>query len=207
MGALAHAVTVGAKLRGIVQTSAFVETSPASANPGQPTVPVKENPYREARERARMRRKIVVPEGDTQDLRTAVADLLLLMNRAETLSSRIADEEIPSEPVAFDTAEEADAPAHVMSREDYSQRISQETFQPALAEIGAPAQSSPNAYEQPLRIDPDETVRASVDSSYDPATRERVAAGLVTFHGGMTVPKVAPFILEPSRRPVLETED
>jgi hypothetical protein len=206
MGALAHAVTVGAKLRGIVQTSAFVETSPASANPGQPTVPVKENPYREARERARARRKIVVPEGDTQDLRAAVADLLLLMNRAETLSSRIADEEIPSEPAAFDTAEETDVQAHVMSREDYSQRISQEAFQPELAQVGAPAAPSLDTYEQPLRINPAETVRASVDS-YDPATRERVAAGLVTFHGGMTVPKVAPFILEPSSRPALETED
>lgn len=206
MGALAHAVTVGAKLRGIVQTSAFVETSPASANPSQPTVPVKENPYREARERARMRRKIVVPQAETQDLRTAVADLLLLMNRAETLSTRIADEEISSEPVAFDMAEEMDVPAHVMSRKDYSQRISQEVFQPVLAEIGAPAVSSPNTYDQPLRINSSENVRASVDS-YDPATRERVAAGLVTFHGGMTVPKVAPFILEPSKRPALEAED
>lgn len=199
MGAFAQAAIVSEKLKAILPPapSAYVR----SVN-DLPSGAPRPNPYREARLRRMMRRQAVHSESEVANLKDAVSDLLAAAMNIAAVSARIANGELKAP-----TASAADlVSANV--RVD-SPVIAAEPDEPPMeatvpiSEIGnrLSTDSSPELTDPALKHPNTEKPATSAVFVRHQPDRETVAPGMVTLHGGMSIPRVAPFIFGVSNDP------
>lgn len=199
MGALAQAAIVSEKLKALIPSAPSAYSRSVDDWPSGPPRP---NPYRDARLRRMMRKQTTHTQSEVANLKDAVSDLLTAAMNIAAVSARIANGELKAP-----TASAADL-VSANGRVDPPVLMA-EPAEPAV-EASAPdfkIDSHPSADLPSTHTDrtPEvlDTVKPATPTTFvrHQPDRETVAPGMVTLHGGMSIPRVAPFIFGVSNDP------